>query len=93
MYLWEHSEAVSACGVSGETPHGIRIGPVYTPAAFRARGYASSCVAAASRLQLEAGRQFCCLFTDLANPTSNHIYQDLGYESVRDVDQYRFESA
>lgn len=41
--------------------------------------------------QLERGRQFCFLFTDLANPTSNAIYQAIGYEPVCDMDQYRFD--
>jgi predicted GNAT family acetyltransferase len=93
LYLWDDVETVSLCGVGGVTPHGIRIGPVYTPPAARRRGYASALVAEASQLQLDAGRRFCFLFTDLANPTSNHIYQAIGYEPVRDVDEYRFERA
>jgi len=91
LYLWEDGETVSLCGVGGATPNGIRIGPVYTPPGARRRGYASALVAEASQLQLDAGRRFCFLFTDLANPTSNHIYQVIGYEPVRDVDEYRFE--
>jgi hypothetical protein len=39
---------------------------------------------------LDAGRTFCFLFTDLANPTSNHIYQQIGYRPVCDVDSYAF---
>jgi predicted GNAT family acetyltransferase len=66
--------------------------PVYTPPALRGRGYASALVAAVSQAQLDAGRRFCFLFTDLANPTSNRIYQDIGYEAVCDVDEYRFEA-
>jgi predicted GNAT family acetyltransferase len=93
LYLWDDEETVSLCGVGGMTPHGIRIGPVYTPPSARGRGYASNLVAEASQLQLDAGRRFCFLFTDLANPTSNHIYQTIGYEPVRDVDEYRFEDA
>jgi predicted GNAT family acetyltransferase len=27
---------------------------------------------------------------DLANPISNHIYQKLGYQPVRDVEEIRF---
>ncbi|RMG86271.1 MAG: GNAT family N-acetyltransferase, partial [Chloroflexi bacterium] len=46
---------------------------------------------ALSQWLLEQGRQFCFLFTDLANPTSNHIYQEVGYEAVCDVDVYHFE--
>ena len=46
-----------------------------------------------SQAELDAGRRFCFLFTDPANPTSNHIYQEIGYEPVRDVDTYRFGAA
>ncbi len=90
-YLWEDAgEVVALAGAAGPTPRGIRIGPVYTPPDRRGRGYASNLVAEVSRRQLAAGRSFCFLFTDLANPTSNHIYQTIGYEPVVDVDQYRF---
>ena len=86
VYLWEDGGApVSLTGVSGATPHGIRIGPVYTPPALRSRGYASSLVAAVSQEQLDAGRRFCFLYTDLANPTSNKIYQEIGYQPVTDA--------
>jgi len=93
LYLWQDAKPVSLCGTAGPTPNGIRIGPVYTPPEVRGRGYASACVAAVSQAQLDAGRSFCFLFTDLANPTSNHIYEEIGYEPVRDVDMYRFELA
>jgi hypothetical protein len=69
----------------------MRIGPVYTPKKFREHGYASACTAAVSQYLLDSGRKFCTLFTDLANPTSNKIYQMIGYEGVGDVDEYRFE--
>jgi len=93
MYLWDDDGPVSMTGVGGPTPNGIRIGPVYTPPAARGRGYASALVAAVSQAELDAGRRFCFLFTDLANPTSNHIYQAIGYEPVRDIDAYGFEPA
>ena len=89
LQLWEDGEVVSLTGVGSLTPNGVRIGPVYTPPEARNRGYASALVATASQEQLDAGRQFCFLFTDLANPTSNHIYQTIGYEAVRDVDMWR----
>jgi uncharacterized protein len=92
LHVWQDGdEIVSVCGVTGPTPHGIRVGPVYTPPEQRGRGYASALVAAVSRAQLDAGRRFVFLFTDLANPTSNRIYQAIGYEPVRDVDEYEFE--
>lgn len=92
LYLWEDGgRVVSLVGAGGETPNGIRIGPVYTPPEARGRGYATSLTAAASADQLAHGRRFCFLFTDLANPTSNAIYRAIGYEPVCDMDQYRFD--
>ena len=90
LYVWDDGRPVSMCGASGETVNGIRIGAVYTPPELRGRGYASACVAAASQAQLDRGRRFCFLYTDLANPTSNKIYQAIGYRPVCDVDEYRF---
>jgi hypothetical protein len=58
---------------------------VYTPKELRGRGYATSVVAAASRAILAEGRRFCCLITDLANPTSNGIYARIGYVPVSDA--------
>jgi len=92
-YVWEDAgEVVAFAGAGGPTPHGVRIGPVYTPPNRRDRGYASNLIAEISRRQLAAGRRFCFLFTNLANPTANHIYQTIGYVPVVDVDQYRFPS-
>jgi predicted GNAT family acetyltransferase len=92
MYLWEDGQPVSVTGFGSPTPHGIRIGPVYTPPELRGCGYASALVAKTSQRLLDEGRQFCFLFTDLANPTSNHIYQQIGYEPICDVAEYRFQS-
>lgn len=90
-YLWvDGGNPVSLAGAGGLTPSGIRIGPVYTPPGFRGRGYASNLVAGVSQLLLDSGRQFVFLFTDLANPTANRIYQAIGYEAVNDVDEHAF---
>ena len=90
LYLWDDAGPRSLAGYTGPTPHGIRVGPVYTPPEHRNRGYASGCVAALSEMLLDRGYQFCFLYTDLANPTSNRIYQRIGYEPVCDVIEYRF---
>ena len=91
IFLWDRDGAVSMAAVGSHTPNGSRVGPVYTPPEHRRQGYASACVAAVSQAQLDAGRRFVFLFTDLANPTANHIYQEIGYEPVRDVTVWRFE--
>jgi uncharacterized protein len=93
LYLWDADEPVSLCGYGSPTPNGFRVGPVYTPPKRRGRGYASALTAGVSSLALSTGRRFCFLFTDLANPTSNRIYQRIGYEPVTDVDEYRFSPA
>lgn len=89
VYLWKvDGRPVSLAAKGRRTPHGTSIGPVYTPPEERGRGYASACVAALSQLILDEGKEFCTLFTDLANPTSNSIYQKIGYRPVCDFAQY-----
>jgi uncharacterized protein len=91
LWLWEDGEPVSMAGHTGPTPHGIRIGPVYTPPDLRGRGYAGALVGEVTRHLLdEEGFRFCFLFTDLSNPTSNRLYERLEYRPVRDVLNYRF---
>jgi predicted GNAT family acetyltransferase len=91
LALWWHDQRpVSLVGYTGPTPHGIRIGPVYTPPDLRGHGYARAAVAALSQQLLDGGRRFCCLFADLANPASNRLYQSIGYAPVCDMDEYRF---
>ena len=61
-----------------------RIGPVYTPKEERGRGWAAAAVAAVSRAYRDRGVRVT-LFTDQANPTSNRLYQALGYREVVDT--------
>lgn len=91
IFLWEVEGApVSMANYSGPTGTGIRVTGVYTPPEHRREGYASACVAVLSQRLLDMGYEFCFLFTDLSNPTSNHIYGQIGYQPVTDVDEYRF---
>ena len=92
LALWEvDAQPVSLCGYAGLTPHGIRIGPVYTPPELRRHGYASALTAHVTKRLLDGGRDYCFLFTDLANPTSNKIYVDVGYELVCEAADYAFD--
>jgi predicted GNAT family acetyltransferase len=93
FWFWEVADRpVSLVGAGGETPNGIRIGPVYTPPGERGRGYASNLTGWVSRTVMDEGRRFCFLYTDLANPTSNKIYQAIGYEPVTDALMVAFDS-
>ena len=93
LMLWEQAdELVSFTGFGGTTPNGIRIGPVYTPPAQRGHGYASALVASVSADRLAEGKRFCFLYTDLANPISNRIYERIGYERVCESAEIAFDS-
>jgi predicted GNAT family acetyltransferase len=97
ILLWEDGgDPVSLAGWGGPTPNGIRVGPVYTPPELRGRGYATALTAELSQRLLdgrllEGGRRFCFLYTDLANPTSNAIYERIGYRRVAESAEILFE--
>ena len=90
LWLWDDGGPTSLTGVGGRTPNGTRIGPVYTPPERRGQGYASALVAAVSQAQLDDGLRFCFLYTDLANRTSNKIYQAIGYRPITDALRIEF---
>ncbi len=66
------------------TTGAVRVGPVYTPPERRGRGYAGGATVAASQAARDAGAAEVVLYTDLANSTSNALYQRLGYHPVED---------
>lgn len=91
-YFWiVDDQPVAMANFSGKTPNGIRVSGVYTPPKFRRKGYASALVAGLSQKLLNEGSEFCFLYTDLANPTSNNIYQKIGYEPVGDSTYVMFQ--
>jgi len=86
LWFWvnQAGERVHLTGANPPSFGVARVGPVYTPAAQRGRGWASNAVAEISR-RIQAGGSRVCLFTDQANPTSNKIYAALGYQPVADM--------
>ncbi|MNT82395.1 FR47-like protein [compost metagenome] len=91
VYLWiVDGEIVSMANASRPTENGVSISGVYTPPAKRKIGYASAVVASLSQKMLDSGKKFCVLYTDLANPTSNKIYQEVGYKEVCDSKHFNF---
>ena len=91
MWLWfDGTEPVSLAAVSAPA-HGVsRVGPVYTPPQFRRHGYGAAVTAHASQAALQAGAQHVVLYTDLANRTSNKIYQSIGYLPDHDFEEHHF---
>ncbi|RII11800.1 FR47-like protein [Streptomyces sp. YIM 130001] len=92
LALWESEpaddsgdpEPLAMAGRTRESAGQVRIAPVYTPHELRGRGYAGAVTAEISREARATGADEVLLFTDLANPTSNGLYQRLGYRPVRD---------
>jgi GNAT superfamily N-acetyltransferase len=92
--LWADGGEVVAWAHAGLPNVGMsRVGPVYTPSALRGRGYGSAVTAAVSRWARDAGAKHVLLFTDLANPTSNSIYQKIGYRPLFDNCEVEFTPA
>ncbi len=92
LYLWcVDDQPVSMAAIGRRTRHGATVGLVYTPPEQRGHGYASAVVAGLSQHILASGKSFCALFTDLDNPTSNSIYQKIGYQPRDDFDELKFE--
>jgi predicted GNAT family acetyltransferase len=83
-FIWEdQGSPVCLVGSNRETQSERWVAPVYTPPELRGRGYASSLVHRVSKKIVESGKR-CMLFTDLSNPTSNSIYQKVGYLPIAD---------
>jgi GNAT superfamily N-acetyltransferase len=89
IFVWEVDGVPLHVTAATQPAFGVsRIGPVYTPTEHRGHGYASRAVYEVSALLVERGVR-ACLFTDQANPTSNKIYEALGYERVVDMANLR----
>jgi predicted GNAT family acetyltransferase len=90
--FWETPDGtpVAMAGATPEIAGQVRVAPVYTPSHLRGRGYAGAATAEVSRAALAAGAQEVLLFTDLSNPTSNGLYQRIGYRPVADFAVYDF---
>ncbi|MDJ0636128.1 MAG: GNAT family N-acetyltransferase [Xenococcaceae cyanobacterium MO_188.B29] len=92
LFVWQDQTIVSMVAYGGKTPQGIRINAVYTPPEYRQNGYATACVAAISQKLLDRGYKYCFLYTDVNNPTSNSMYQKIGYQPMCDITDYSFVS-
>ncbi|WP_456274394.1 GNAT family N-acetyltransferase [Bacillus sp. AK031] len=84
VFLWKvNNVPVSMARRARRTDNGITVNFVYTPKEERRKGYGRSVVATLSKMLLKTN-QFCTLYTDLDNPTSNKIYMEIGYVPVCD---------
>ncbi|WP_250028678.1 GNAT family N-acetyltransferase [Paractinoplanes maris] len=85
VVLWEDAGSPMSMAIRSRPAAGtVRIQIVYTPPVQRGRGYAGAATVAATQAALDTGAHDVVLNTDLANPTSNALYQRLGYRPVED---------
>jgi GNAT superfamily N-acetyltransferase len=85
LQLWElGGRPVSMAALSRPVAGVVRVVSVYTPPEHRRQGYAGAVTSAVSQAALDAGASAVVLFANLANPTSNALYQRLGYRSLTD---------
>lgn len=92
VFLWEdHGEVVSMMKKARPTANGITVSLVFTPAEKRRKGYGRTMVAAVSK-ELLKEFEFCVLYTDMLNPTSNKIYQEIGYQKLVDSVHLKLET-
>lgn len=85
IYLLEaNGTTVAMAGWGRDFKTSCTVNLVYTPKKFRKNGYASLLTALLTKYLLQNGKNEINLYTDMANPTSNKIYQNIGYKFVCD---------
>jgi GNAT superfamily N-acetyltransferase len=93
LYVWDDGIPRAMAGRARPTRNTVTVNAVYTPPEFRRSGYATALVAALSADLLAEGYRACVLYTDLSNPTSNSIYQKIGYRRVAESARIGFVGA
>ncbi len=87
---WVDGRPVAIAAASKPEEGMSRVSAVYTPPDERGHGYGSAVTAGISRWAIDQGASDVVLFTDLANPISNSIYQRIGYRPVMDTIEVAF---
>ena len=87
LWVFEDGGGVVAMAAHRPVRRGVvRLGPIYTPPEFRRRGYGAALTAHLARILQPAE---ICLRTDLGNPHSHGVYQQLGFEPVADLRRFQ----
>jgi len=94
LVVWDVDGTAVSMAAATVAQGGVsRVHLVYTPPENRRRGFASACVASLTARELAVPGRTCMLNTDLANPTSNAIYQAIGYLRVAEAVELRFDAS
>lgn len=84
IYLWQdgRGDFVSMAANHRESRNAGTIGWVFTPKDKRGQGYGSMVTHGVTREIFKKGKILANLYTDMNNPTSNSIYQKIGYRYI-----------
>jgi predicted GNAT family acetyltransferase len=91
--LEDAGQPVACGGVNNALAEAVQIGGVWTPPAFRGRGYGRAVVAASLRHARAAGVARAILFTGEANLPAQKAYLALGFRRVGDYRLLLFHTA
>jgi predicted GNAT family acetyltransferase len=85
LWLWEDAAGVpvSLAARTAAVAGVARIAPVYTPPERRRNGYAAAVTAACTADALARDAERVVLYTDLADPSANAVYQRIGFRPIR----------
>jgi len=86
LWLWEDDtgEPVSLAARTATAVGVARVAPVFTPPDHRRHGYGAAITAACAADALARDAAHVVLFTDVENPTTNAIYQQIGFRPIAD---------
>jgi RimJ/RimL family protein N-acetyltransferase len=84
LYFWVDDQPRCMVGVARETPQSAAVGLIYTPAAFRGRGHATTALTALQRLFVERGVRRTYVYVDPTNDALLALSQTLGGRVVHD---------
>ena len=93
IWLWEVKNGAFGGYIkwSNVNAEGAKIGHVYTAPAHRGQGIASHLMAHVLREIFDHHqKQWCVLFSNTENPTSNRVYERLGFHPYGTYQEYNF---
>ena len=89
-YLWNDEEPRCLAASIRRTPRASAIGVLFTPLAWRGRGYGTAAVAALSGLLFDGGSSSCYLYAHPENTAVSRIVGGIGYQRVQDQSDIDF---
>ncbi|MBE6752730.1 MAG: GNAT family N-acetyltransferase, partial [Ruminococcaceae bacterium] len=91
IFLWKDENIVALAMIAHKTDKYARINTVVTDREFRGKGYAKMLIATLTTQLLSEG-VVPMLYADANNPTSNAVYQKVGYTYQGEITEFQFQT-